>query len=53
MKCWYCGSELFWQSDFNYDEVFGEGDGIVSYLTCSNLECGAEVEFSRRFDEEE
>lgn len=48
--CWYCGSELIWQSDFSYDEVYGEGEGIVSYLTCSG--CGAEVEYSLRDDEE-
>lgn len=50
--CWYCGgiNTLIWQSDFNYNEVYGEGEGIVSYLTCSN--CGAEVEYSLRDDEE-
>ena len=48
--CWYCGGKLFWGSDFNYDEVFGEGEGIVSYLTCSG--CGAEVQYSL-LDEEE
>lgn len=42
--CWYCGGRLSWNSDFNYDEVFGEGEGIVSHLTCSN--CGAEVQYS-------
>ena len=48
--CWYCGGKLFLGSDFNYDEVFGEGEGIVSYLTCSG--CGAEVQYSL-LDEEE
>lgn len=42
--CWYCRGDLIWQSDFNYDEVHGEGEGIVSYLHCSN--CGAMVEYS-------
>ena len=23
--CPYCGHTMFWQSDFNYDEVFVEG----------------------------
>lgn len=40
-NCWYCGSKLIWDSDFNYDEVFGEGEGIVTYLHCSK--CGAEI----------
>ena len=42
--CWYCGGRLSWNSDSNYDEVFGEGEGIVSHLTCSS--CGAEVQYS-------
>ena len=51
-QCWYCGSKLIWNSDFNYDEVYGEGEGIVSYLTCSSEDCGAQVEFSLRTDED-
>ena len=51
MRCWYCGSPLVWQSDFNYDEVYGEGEGIVSFLKCSNAECNADVEISKRFDD--
>lgn len=49
--CWYCGGNLIWDSDFNYDEVFGEGKGVISFLHCS--ECGAEVQYSLRTDEEE
>jgi DNA-directed RNA polymerase subunit RPC12/RpoP len=49
-KCWYCGGELCWNSDFNYDEVYGEGEGIVTFLTCMN--CGAEVQYSLREEEE-
>ena len=47
-RCWYCGGKLIWNSDFNYSDVYGEGEGIVTYLHCSN--CGAEVEYSRRDD---
>lgn len=50
-RCWYCGGELIWQSDFEYSDVYPEGEGIVTYLTCSN--CGAEVEYSLRTDEED
>ena len=49
--CWYCGGKLFWQSDFNYDEVYGDGEGIVTFLHCSN--CNAEVQYSLRTNEEE
>ncbi len=52
-NCWFCGSRMFWQSDFNYDEVYGEGEGVVSMLTCSNEDCKAEAEFSLRTDKED
>lgn len=48
-KCWYCGGEIIWQSDFNYDEVYDEGEGTVTYLVCSN--CGADIEYSLRYEE--
>ena len=48
--CPYCGNNMVWQSDFNYDDVFGEGEGIVSYYQCSN--CGCDAEFSLRTDKE-
>ena len=50
-NCWYCGTEMIWQSDFNYDEVFMEGEGIVSILICPK--CGAEAQFSIRDDDPE
>lgn len=50
-NCWYCGGTLIWQSDFNYDEIYSEGEGIVTFLTCKN--CGAEVQYSLRTDKEE
>ena len=49
--CPYCGNNMVWQSDFNYDDVFGEGEGVVSYYHCSNCDC--EAEFSLRTDNEE
>ena len=42
---------MIWESDFNYDEVYGEGDGIVTYLHCPS--CGADRKFSRRDDEDD
>lgn len=52
-KCFVCGHEVMWQSDFNYDEVHSEGEGVVSYYTCSNPDCNAEYEVSIREDGEE
>jgi len=49
--CWYCGGELSWDSDFNYSDLYGEGEGIVTYL--HRMNCGAEVQYSLRTDEED
>lgn len=51
MKCWYCGEEMIWDQDFDYDEVYGEGKGIVTFLHCSN--CGANAEFSLGDDKDD
>lgn len=50
-RCWFCNGELGWCSDFNYDEIHAEGEGIVAILNCRN--CGADAQFSIRTDEEE
>ena len=42
--CWWCGGKLIWQSDFDKEGVFGEGEGMVTYLTCSG--CNAEVQYT-------
>ena len=46
MKCYFCNGEMSWEKDFNYDEVHGEGEGVVSCWICTT--CGAEAEFSRK-----
>ena len=48
--CWYCGGELIWDCDYNYNEVYDDGEGIVTYLHCSN--CGALIEYSLKEDTE-
>lgn len=50
--CSCCKKEntLVWESDFNYDEVYGEGEGIVTYYHCSN--CGVQVTYSDCFEDE-
>ena len=50
-RCPRCGGYAVWQSDFNYYEVYGEGDGLVSYLACQR--CGADLEYSMRDGEED
>jgi hypothetical protein len=44
MKCWHCNSELIWGSDASFEDVLMEGDGIVSFLSCSNDDCDCNVE---------
>lgn len=42
--CWYCGGRLIWMSDYDYEDVYGEDEGIVTHLACS--QCGALVEYT-------
>lgn len=51
--CWRCGAigSICWNSDFNYDEVFGDGDGVVSFLHC--MKCGVEIMYIDKHDEDE
>lgn len=44
MKCFHCGSQLIWNNDFSYEDLDYDGDGIVSFYTCSNEICRAEYE---------
>ena len=48
--CWHCGGHLIWQSDIDYEDLYHEGEGIVTFLICSG--CEAEVQYSVRFDRE-
>lgn len=41
-KCFNCGADLIWESDFNADEVGYEEEGIVTFYTCPN--CGADYQ---------
>lgn len=37
---------LIWKSDFSFEDVGYEGDGIVTFYECDA--CGAEIEVSKR-----
>ena len=37
---------LIWKSDFSFEDVGYEGDGIVTFYECDS--CGAEIEVSKR-----
>lgn len=43
-ECFHCGAaSVFWQSDFSYEDLGYEGDGIVHMCHCVN--CGADIEY--------
>ena len=50
-RCLKCDTTMIWQSDFNYDEIYDDGEGVVSFYKCSNEKCGADAQFSLRDDE--
>ena len=33
VHCAFCASKMIWQSDFNYDEIYDDGDGIGGMRT--------------------
>lgn len=50
-KCFHCGGNLSWNSDFSFEDYGMEGEGIIHCLSCSD--CGADVEYYIRLDKEE
>jgi len=41
-NCWYCGNEMIWNCDFDFDDYGIEGKGIVTTLSCPQCEATAE-----------
>ena len=51
-ECFHCGCKtVVWQSDFSYEDMGYEGDGIVHICQCSH--CGAEIEYRISLSDEE
>ena len=51
-ECFHCGHRsVIWDSDFTFEDYGYEGEGLIHVLHCSN--CGAEIEYSISFEEEE
>lgn len=44
--CWYCGGRLVWDSDFEYNEIYDDADGIATMLHYTS--CGAIVLYALR-----
>jgi len=50
LRCWFCGGEMIWGSDFDFEDIGYEGEGIVSSFSCQK--CRATAEVCLRTDEE-
>ena len=51
-QCFHCGqNSVYWQSDFSFEDYGLEGEGIIHVCKCGN--CGADIEYFIRLDEEE
>jgi hypothetical protein len=50
-QCFHCLQySVGWTADFDLEEWEGEGEGLVHVCHCAN--CGAEITYIIRFDEE-
>jgi hypothetical protein len=39
MRCPQCNTQLHWQSDFDYDDMGHEGEGVCGIYTCPEPKC--------------
>ena len=43
-ECFHCLTKsVIWDSDFTFEDVGYEGEGLVQFCHCTN--CGAEIEY--------
>ena len=51
-ECFHCGQRTVgWCADFSFEDYGLEGEGIIHVCKCQN--CGADIEYYIRLDEEE
>ena len=51
-ECFHCGQKaIAWCSDFSFEDMGYEGEGIVHICHCAN--CGADVEYRIPLSEED
>lgn len=48
-RCYMCGSEVIWQSDFSFEDYGIEGEGLISNWYCSY--CKSDIQIITREDE--
>lgn len=50
-ECFHCCARaVIWDSDFTFEDVGMEGNGLVHFCHCAN--CGARIEYYISFDAE-
>ncbi len=50
-ECFHCGEKaVIWDSDFSFEEMGDEGDGIYQFCHCTH--CGAEIQYRIPFGTE-
>lgn len=51
-QCFYClANAVIWDSDFTFEDLGYEGEGIVHFCHCAH--CGAEIEYRIPINNEE
>ena len=51
-QCFHCLHDtVMWQADFSFEDYGLEGERIIHVCKCAN--CGADIEYYIRLDEEE
>jgi hypothetical protein len=51
-ECFHCGCKaVVWESDFSFEDMGYDGEGIVHICRCSN--CGAEIEYRISFNDDD
>ena len=41
-NCWFCGAEMIWGGDHDFEAYGLDGEGIVANLSCPKCEAYAE-----------
>ena len=51
--CWFCGSDMIWGGDFDFEDYGIEDEGIVANLSCSADGCETYAEFFNTIKQKE
>ena len=51
-ECFHCGNySVIWDSDFSFEDVGLDGEGIVQYCHCTC--CGAQIEYYIKLEDKD